>query len=329
MPVIDRRAAFKLGLAGGAGIAMSGLSLGAAHARNATGATDATAENPRFHSFKLGSFDIVTVQDGLRPGDGPYPTFGADQDEATVAQLLEANMLPTKKFANGFTPVLIKTTSDLILVDTGMGANGRANGLGKLRERMQAAGYRPEDVSVVVITHMHGDHIGGLMEDGGPAFPNARYVMGQAEYDFWTAPDRLSGPTESNARAVEANVKPLAEKTTFIGDGGEVVSGITGIAAPGHTPGHMIFNVESEGKRLVLTADTANHYVVSLQKPDWEVRFDMDKKQAAETRKRVFGMIAADRVPFIGYHMPFPSVGFVIEEDGGFRYVPATYQFDI
>jgi glyoxylase-like metal-dependent hydrolase (beta-lactamase superfamily II) len=99
--------------------------------------------------------------------------------------------------------------------------------------------------------------------------------------------------------------------------------------ASGHTPGHMIYRLESEGRQLVLTADTANHYVLSLQRPDWEVRFDMDKAAGATTRKRVFDMIATDRLAFLGYHMPFPSVGYVEKVSEGYRYVAKSYQFDV
>jgi len=91
----------------------------------------------------------------------------------------------------------------------------------------------------------------------------------------------------------------------------------------------MIFNVESQGKRLILTADTANHFVLSLQRPDWEVKFDMDKAKAAATRKRVFDMIATDKVAFLGYHMPFPAVGYAEKQETGYRFVPKSYQFDI
>ena len=91
----------------------------------------------------------------------------------------------------------------------------------------------------------------------------------------------------------------------------------------------MIFRVESQCKQLVLTADTANHFVLSLQKPDWEVRFDMDKTKAATTRRKVFDMIATERIPFIGYHMPFPAVGFVERAGEGYRFIPVSYQFDI
>ena len=91
----------------------------------------------------------------------------------------------------------------------------------------------------------------------------------------------------------------------------------------------MAFHLESAGKRLLITGDTANHFVLSLQKPDWEVRFDMDKAAAAATRRKVFDMVAADRIPFIGYHMPFPAAGYVEAMDGGFRFIPESYQFEL
>ena len=124
----------------------------------------------------------------------------------------------------------------------------------------------------------------------------------------------------------DKNVRPLAEKTTFLDDGGSPAPGITALLAAGHTPGHMAYVLESDGQRLVLTADTANHYVFSLQQPGWEVRFDADKAMGADTRKKVFGMIAADRIPFIGYHMPFPAVGYAEPKGDGFRFVPQSYQ---
>ncbi len=116
---------------------------------------------------------------------------------------------------------------------------------------------------------------------------------------------------------------------TMISDGQDVVSGVTAVAAAGHTPGHTVYHVESEGRRLLIAADTANHYVASLQRPDWHVRFDMDKEAAAATRKKVFGMVAADGIAFTGYHMPSPAVGYVEPKGEGFRYVPATYQLNL
>lgn len=284
---------------------------------------------PETDRFDVGSFGVLVVKDGSRPSGEPNETFGTDQSAETVGELLEANFLPTDQFVNSFAPTVVNTGSDVVLFDTGMGPGGRAQGMGRLIEGLTAGGYTPEDVTVVVLTHLHGDHIGGLMEDGGPAFPNARYVTGQVEYDFWTDTAREGTPAENGHKSVLEKVKPLADKMTFIGDGAEVVSGITGMAAFGHTPGHMIFNVESDGRRLILAADTANHYVLSLQRPEWEVRFDMDKAAAAATRKKVFDMIATDRVAFLGYHMPFPSVGYAEKLDTGYRFVPKSYQFEI
>ena len=154
-------------------------------------------------------------------------------------------------------------------------------------------------------------------------------MFGQAEYDFWKDEKLLGSPMEGGHKGVVAKIVPLADKASFIADGATVASGITAIAAPGHTGGHMVFNVESGGRNLMLTADTANHFVLSLQRPDWEVKFDMDKAMAAASRKKVFDRIATDRIPFIGYHMPYPSVGFIEKAGEGYRFVPESYQLDL
>ncbi|RKE86035.1 MULTISPECIES: MBL fold metallo-hydrolase [Rhizobium] len=319
---------------GGAGFALASpmIMTRAAVAQQTNADTSMSIDHampPETHRFNVGKFEVLVVKDGARPSGKPQETFGTNQSPEVVGALLEANFLPADAFVNSFAPVLVNTGSDVILFDTGMGEAGRANGLGRLAEGLTAAGYTREDVTIVVLTHMHGDHIGGLMEGGKPAFPNARYVTGQAEYDFWVDPARAGTPAENGQKGVLANVKPLAEKMTFIGDGGEVVSGITGMAAFGHSPGHMIYRLESDGRQLVLTADTANHFVLSLQRPDWEVRFDMDKAAAAATRKKVFDMIATDKLAFLGYHMPFPAVGYAEKIEEGYRFVPKAYQFDI
>ncbi len=322
---VSRRTALKSAFVAGAALAMPQLMVRPAFAK-APMQDGSVAE---FFRFKLGGFEVTTLRDGIRPGDGPHPTFGANQDAAAVHALLRENSLPETKFANGFTPTLVNTGNELVLFDTGLGAGAREGGLGRMAAALRTAGYQPEQVDIVVITHFHPDHFGGLLEDGKPAFPNARYVMGETEFNFWTAPERKAGPTEKLAQTIETVIKPLAEKATFIKEGGAVVSGITGMDAAGHTPGHMIYSLESEGKRLILTADTANHFVVSLQRPDWEVAFDADKAGAAATRRKVFDMIATDKLTFIGYHMPWPSVGFVEKMGEGYRYIPNSYQVSL
>ena len=303
-----------------------GLALGAAAALSPTARAAEAMQGvspANMHRYKIGGFEVTALLDFKRPTDKPETIFGTNQKPEDVAALLEANFLPPDKMVNMFTPIVVNTGKELVLFDTGLGA---ANG-GQLQERLKAAGISPEQIDVVVITHCHPDHIGGVATEGKPSFPNARYAIGETEYQFWSAPERLSGGTEGPAKLVAANLTPFRDKMTFLKDQGEVVSGIRAVAAHGHTPGHMTFHIESAGSRLLLGADFCNHYVLSLQRPDWEVRFDADKTAAAATRKKLLDMIAADRIPFTSYHMPFPAVGYVEKSgEGGYRYVPATYQ---
>ncbi|MEO1200472.1 MAG: MBL fold metallo-hydrolase [Pseudomonadota bacterium] len=276
---------------------------------------------PTFRRVQLGSFEVTTLLDGTRPADGPHPIFGEDQSAEAVQALMAENKLPETRALFYFTPTIVNTGSELVLFDAGLGGDA-----GSLVSQLDAAGYTPDQIDIVVITHMHPDHIGGLMRDGAATFPNARYVTGQVEYDFWSAEDRLSGPTERVATLVQSNVVPLADQMTFLGDGDDVVSGITAVGAFGHTPGHMTFMIESDGQQILIWADTANHFVASIQRPDWHVRFDMDKEAAAETRKRLFDMAATDAVAVIGYHMPFPAIGYIMRTADSWRWEPLSYQ---
>lgn len=265
---------------------------------------------PLFQRYQLGAFEVVPLLAGTRTMPDPHGTFGTNASAEDFGALAAANHLPADFSRNYFTPVLVNTGAELVLFDTGLTPEGITAALG-------AAGYSADQVDVVVLSHMHGDHIGGIAGDEAPTFANARYVTGQAEWDHWA--------TVGN-EGFDIRVKPLAEKFSYLADGGDVVSGISARAAFGHTPGHMAWMLESEGQSLMLTADTVNHYVFSLQRPDWEVRFDLDKAAAAATRKSLLGQIAADKIPFIGYHMPFPALGYLEPKDEGFRFVPASYQ---
>jgi len=266
----------------------------------------------RHRRFMIGGFEVTTILAGTAPRENPQGIFGMNVPAEDFAAVSRANFLSTDVSQFFFTPTVVNTGSELVLFDTGL--NGPA-----ITEALASAGYTPDQIDIVVLTHMHGDHIGGMMTDGAATFPNARYVAGQAEFDHWAA---------AGNEGFDANVRPMAEMMSFIGDGGDVVSGITGMAAPGHTPGHMVYRLDSDGAGLVIFADLANHPVWSLARPDWEVRFDADKAQAAASRRNVLGMIAADRIPAIGYHMPFPAVGYVDTGTDGaeFRWVPETGQ---
>jgi glyoxylase-like metal-dependent hydrolase (beta-lactamase superfamily II) len=266
----------------------------------------------RHRRFMIGGFEVTTILGGTAPREEPQGIFGMNVSPEEFAAVSEANFLSTSVAQFYFTPTVVNTGAELVLFDTGLnGADTTA--------ALAAAGYAPDQIDIVVLTHMHGDHIGGMMTDGAATFANARYVTGQAEFDHWAA---------AGNEGFDANVRPMADNFTFLGDGQDVVTGITGLAAFGHTPGHMVYRLESEGAGLVIFADLANHPVWSLARPDWEVRFDADKAAAAESRRNILGMIAADRIPAVGYHMPFPAVGYVAPGSDGaeFRWVPESGQ---
>jgi glyoxylase-like metal-dependent hydrolase (beta-lactamase superfamily II) len=288
-------------------VAATGLTLPTLAAAQA-----APAMLPTHRDFTLGDFRVTTLLAGSRPVENPQELFGTNVTPEEFAAVSAANFLPADVAQFFFTPTVVATGAEVILFDTGLNPAG-------MTAALAAAGYAPGDITHVVISHMHGDHIGGLIDDAGAVtFGNAAYVTGQAEFDFWAA--------QSN-EGFEAKVRPLADRFTFIGDGGAIASGVTGMAAFGHSPGHMAFRVESGGQQVVLMADTTNHYVWSLAYPDWEFAFDADKAAAAATRRSLLGMAAADRIPVIGYHMPFPGMGFVEARGDGFHYVPVSYQF--
>jgi len=268
------------------------------------------AATPLYSRFRHGDFDVTTLLAGTRPVEDPQTIFGLNVSAEEFGSVSEAAFIPTTVAQFFFTPTVVNTGDALVLFDTGLDAAG-------ITAALAGAGYTPDQVDIVVLTHMHGDHIGGLNSDAGETFPNARFVTGAVEHNHWMG---------AGNEGFDAKVRPLNDRMTFLDDGGAVVPGITAISAHGHTPGHMGYMIESGGKGLVLIADTANHPVWSLAHPDWEVKFDMDKAAAAAARRKVLGMIAADRLPFIGYHMPFPATGFIEAAGDGFRYVPSSYQ---
>ncbi|WP_322865229.1 MBL fold metallo-hydrolase [Aquicoccus sp. G2-2] len=264
----------------------------------------------RFNRFKLGDFEVTSLLAGSRTVPDPHSIFGLNvSDDAFTAASTAAN-ISSEKAQFFFTPTVINTGTELILFDTGLNAGGITGAL-------KAAGYTPDQIDTVVITHMHGDHIGGLIDGTTATFPNAKHVTGAVEFDAW---DMAGNET------FEAKVRPLAETFSMIEDGAAIASGITAQAAFGHTPGHMAYRIESGGQQLLLGVDFANHYVWSLAHPDWEVKFDRDKAMAAQTRRTLLSMLAAEKMPFLGYHMPWPALGYVETRGDGFHYVPASYQ---
>lgn len=300
---VNRRAAMFMGAA-----------LPALMAVPATAQTTPEAEKPmgRANTIKLGAFEVTTILGGESMSPDPIATFGLGAEPAEFQALAAENFIPADRSGGSFTPILVRTPDALLLFDTGMFPEINA-------ASMALAGITPQEVTHVVLTHMHPDHISGLMQGATPSFPNAELIVPKAENDYWAA---------NASEAYNSHVAPLIGKARQIGDGDEVVPGIRAEAAYGHTPGHTTYLVESDGQKLLISGDSFNHYVFSVQRPAWHVRFDVDKDAGAATRAKVLARLAKEKIPFIGYHMPFPALGFIAPNgEGSFRFVPATYQF--
>jgi glyoxylase-like metal-dependent hydrolase (beta-lactamase superfamily II) len=309
--------------------------------RDNTGRTKVPASlqgelQPTIYRFKLGEFEVATILDAKAIREGLHPQYGANASADVVIALARANNIDTQRFEHPNIPTLVNTGKQLVLFDTGNGALPREYEQlskrlppGQTAARLAAAGYRPEDIDVIVVTHGHPDHIGGLVEGGKPVFPNARYVFGAAEFDFWKRGENVREARKFNRELFMTICVPLADRSTFMKPGDEVAPGITAVDAAGHSPGLLAFHIESNGKRFMITADTCTQYVMAVQRPEWHFEMDDDKDMAVATRKRILDMLATDRLFVASFHMPFPGIGYVEKGQAGYRWVPHSYQLNL
>jgi len=291
---------------------------------------------PAVYRFKFGDFEIANVMDSKVMREGLHPSFGGERPAEEAHALFRANRIDPQRYEHPFIPTVVNTGKELVLFDTGNGALRREREQlrarlpdGHLVERLGELGYRAADVDVVVITHGHPDHIGGLTEGGRPVYPNARYVFGAAEFDFWKRGENVREARKFNRQLFVDIALPLAERARFVKPGDEVAPGIRAVDAAGHAPGLMAYHVESGGKRLLIWADTCIHYVVAVQRPEWHIDVDDDKEKAVLTRKRILDMAATDGLFIAGFHMPFPGLGLIEKSAAGHRWVPVGYQLNL
>lgn len=272
------------------------------------------------YPFQVGSICCTVLSDGYYSFPTPWVFPNADPDE--LAWALDKRRLPQESVLSPYTCLLIETGRHVVLVDTGGG--GSLPTTGALVARLEVAGIRPRDVDTVVLTHAHPDHIGGTLNSTGrPAFPNARYVLSELEWDFWTTgraelrdlrlPKDVKGTMEFTARrclgALRFQVEPI--------DGeGEIVPGVRAIPAPGHTPGHLAILLSSEGQNLLNVGDAAVH-PLHLEHPAWENGFDLSGGIAIATRRELVERAASEKMHLMAFHFPFPSVGRVSKLPGG------------
>jgi glyoxylase-like metal-dependent hydrolase (beta-lactamase superfamily II) len=282
-----------------------------------------------FFRFKLGEFEITTISDGEAVIKTAHPIFGANAKKEEVNKVLKSNLLPENIFNPFFTPTIINTGKEVILFDTGNGDDGFAGRphAGNLVKQLAVAGFKPEEIDIVVLSHGHSDHIGGVKEKDKEVFTNATYVISEIEFDFWNNKNNLSKGLEKFSKVYDNATNGIKEKFKTIKSGQDVVTGVKAIATHGHTPGHLSFHIESKGQQTLILNDCAHHHVLSLAHPEWHFAFDIDKEQGAKTRKNIFDMCSKDQIPVIGFHMPYPSVGYIeARKVGGYRWVPHSYQ---
>jgi glyoxylase-like metal-dependent hydrolase (beta-lactamase superfamily II) len=286
---------------------------------------------PAWHRFRLGEFELTAVSDGSLPLGKPEPAFPASPPQEIQA-LLRANFLAPDAATLEQNALVLNTGRQLILFDTGMGNSmGAASQMfgpttGRLLANLRAAGIQPEQIDLVALTHAHCDHCWALVDEQGKRnFPNAQVALSETDLKFWTDDANKRGPEfmVPFIDGAKKNLNAYRDRLVMVRDGQEVVPGVTGVATPGHTLGHVVYFIASGGNVLVNTGDLAHHHVLLLRKPMWEFAYDTDPKLSAQSRSRMLDRLAKDRHAVLSYHFPWPGLGHLAREGEGYAWLQA------
>lgn len=276
--------------------------------------------------MQVGDFEITALSDGTIPQDVHQLLTHTQPGE--IDRLLKAGCVtaPVETSVNAY---VIKTGDRLILVDAGT-ADAYGPTLGKLAQSLLHAGYQPQQIDAVLLTHIHPDHVGGLMDGDKMVFPNATIYVSQPELDFWltlghadSAPAGLKGYFASAKQKVGPYLKAGRVKT--FGYGHELLPGITPIASPGHTPGHTLYELDSKGQRLIFFGDIMHVAAVQFADPAVTIQYDIDPAAAAQQRKKAFSEAAKGGYWVAGDHLSFPGIGHIRADGAKYVWVPVNY----
>ena len=282
---------------------------------------------PGFYRMKIGEIEVTALMDGALDLELKlFPEAEKAKNEAEA--LLSAAGRPKTGTPGAINAFVVNTGEQLILVDTGAGAFfGPQAGL--FDDNLKASGYDFASVDVVIVTHMHPDHIGGLFAaDGTPALPKAQILVSEADFMYWTDETRMTQAPEAAKpffQLASATAQAYAGRIDQFKDGHEPAKGISLVAAPGHTQGHSMVRISSGDDALLIWADVVHAAALQFARPDWAIQFDTDQAQAIATRKKVFDQVASEGVLVAGAHLDFPGFGRVSREKDAYRYNPAFW----
>jgi glyoxylase-like metal-dependent hydrolase (beta-lactamase superfamily II) len=283
-----------------------GLSCGVPAADSTFGPAAVT---PAAHSFNIGKLKLTALHDAQLVFPNDSKTFGVDSTPAAVGAVLRTAGAPTDRITLSVNSLLVRTGRRVLLIDTGIGAKGHGTLVASLGE----AKVSPKAVTDVLITHSHGDHIGGLLDENGHlAFPKATIRMSSTEWAWM----QQKGPAEV--------VKAISKHVHTFEPGAQIAPGVTSVALGGHTPGHVGYEIVSGDSRLLDIGDLAHSSIVSLEKPEWTVQFDNDSALAKTTRRATLTRLAKDQELVYAPHFPFPGVGHIVADKDGFAWKAAT-----
>ena len=275
-------------------------------------------------SLSLGGVQIDTLSDGMLTLPGDFILGGMPQDE--MQAIVAKYGLPTDQLTPPCNVTLLRDGTNTVLFDVGSGPDFMPTA-GKLLEAFEALGLTPDDVTHVLFTHAHPDHLWGLLDEfDEPLFANAEYMIGAEEFDYWMNPDTVAtiGAARTTfAVGAQRRLAVIADSVRKVADGEEVLPGIMARLTAGHTPGHMAWDIAAGSDRVMVLGDAIGNHHVAFERPDWASGSDQDAAMAAETRLRLLDQIATDKALLIGYHLPGGGIGRAERDGSTYRFVEA------